>query len=63
MGTTNEPYIEEDVLHNNILYTSERLLWKALCCKDIKGAQFIWSIVKAYRKVVNNERNSQILDK
>lgn len=55
MDTTNEPYIEEDVLHSHILYTSERLLFEALCRKDIKGAQFIWTIVKAYRKIVNDE--------
>lgn len=56
----SEPYIEEDVLHNNILYTSERLLWEALCRKDIKGAQFIWPIVKAYRKVVNDEQYNEL---
>lgn len=55
MGTTNKEYTSEDVLHNHILYQSEKLLCEALLRKDIKGIQFIWPIVKAYRKIVNDE--------
>lgn len=52
----NEEYIPEDVLHNNILYESEKILYFALKRRYIKDLQFIWPIVKAYRKVVNDEQ-------
>ena len=52
----SEPFVEEDVLHNHILYQSERLLCEALLRKDVKGIQSIWPIVKAYRKIVSDEQ-------
>lgn len=56
MDTMNKECISKDVLHNHILYQSEKLLCEALLRKDIKGVQFIWPIVKAYRKVVSDEQ-------
>lgn len=61
MDTTNEQYVPEDVLHNNILYESERYLLHSLFVKDMDSVKILWEIVSFYSKVTKQEEASRNL--
>lgn len=61
MDTTNEQYVPENVLHNNILYESERYLLHSLFVKDMDSVKLLWEIVSFYSRVTEQKEKSRNL--